>query len=87
MIFCSQFEVGDWHKKISEDILADAICDHIVHDSYTIVVGGKDSMRKYKGLTVYFEKCPHALVTRGLAPSLWVPIFHYRIGFSHDNNF
>jgi DNA replication protein DnaC len=49
-IFCSQFEVGGWHEKIGESTLADAIVDRIVHDSYTIVVGGNDSMRKVKGL-------------------------------------
>jgi len=49
-IFCSQFEVGGWHEKIGESTLADAIVDRIVHDSYTIIVGGKDSMRKVKGL-------------------------------------
>jgi len=49
-IFCSQFEVGGWHQKIGEPTLADAICDRIVHDSYTIIIGGKDSMRKIKGL-------------------------------------
>ena len=37
-IFCSQFEVGGWHQKIGDPTLADAICDRIVHDSYTIAL-------------------------------------------------
>lgn len=49
-IFCSQFEVGGWYQKIGEPTIADAICDRIVHDSYTITIGGKDSMRKRKGI-------------------------------------
>lgn len=49
-IFCSQFDVGGWHQKIGEPTLDDAICDRIVHDSYTILVDGEDSMRKHKGL-------------------------------------
>lgn len=50
-IFCSQFDVGGWHQKIGEATLADAICDRIVHDSYRIVIGSEDSMRKRKGIS------------------------------------
>lgn len=49
-IFCSQFEVGGWYQKIGEATIADAICDRIAHDSYTITISGKDSMRKRKGI-------------------------------------
>ena len=49
-IFCSQFAPGGWHEKIGEDTLADAILDRIVHDSYTIHIDGKTSMRERKGL-------------------------------------
>jgi DNA replication protein DnaC len=49
-IFCSQFDVGGWHEKIGEPTLADAICDRIVHDSYRLVIGSEDSMRRRKGI-------------------------------------
>jgi len=49
-IFCSQFEVGGWYHKIGEPTLADAISDRIVHDSYTILIDGKISMRERKGI-------------------------------------
>jgi DNA replication protein DnaC len=49
-IFCSQFEIGGWYQKIGDPTLADAICDRIVHDSYTIVIRSDESMRKRKGI-------------------------------------
>ena len=45
-IFCSQFDVPGWREKIGDPILADAICDRIVLDSYSIVIDCKESMRK-----------------------------------------
>ena len=49
-IVCSQFDVPGWREKIGDPILADAICDRIVHDSYNIVIDCKESMRKRKGV-------------------------------------
>lgn len=48
-IFCSQFATEGWHSKIGDPAVADAICDRIVHDSYTIIING-DGMRKRKGI-------------------------------------
>jgi DNA replication protein DnaC len=48
-IFCSQFDVNEWHTKIGEPILADAVCDRIVHNAHTVVISG-DSMRKKNGI-------------------------------------
>jgi len=55
-IFCSQHDTGDWHPKIGESTIADAILDRLVHDSYRIVIAsdGADSisMRQRKGLAM-----------------------------------
>jgi DNA replication protein DnaC len=49
-IFCSQSDPRGWHELIGEDTLADAILDRIVHDSYTVFIDGKISMRERHGL-------------------------------------
>ena len=53
-IFCSQFSYAGWHAKIGEPVLADAILDRIVHDSYVVEIHSdpqKDkSMREYYGI-------------------------------------
>lgn len=49
-IFLSQFEVSGWHSKISDAPLSEAILDRIVHNSYTVTIGGDESMRKRKGI-------------------------------------
>ena len=48
-IFCSQFPPEGWYQKINEPTVADAICDRIVHDSYTILIEGT-GMRERKGI-------------------------------------
>lgn len=50
MIFCSQFDVPGWRDKIGSPVIADAICDRIVHDSYRIVIECEESMRKIFGV-------------------------------------
>ncbi len=50
IIFCSQFDVPGWRDKIGLPIIADAICDRIVHDSYRIVIECEESMRKIFGV-------------------------------------
>ena len=47
-IFCSQFDIPRWREKLGDPILASAICDRIVHDSYSIVIDCKESMHKRK---------------------------------------
>jgi len=48
-IFCSQFDIGEWYPKIGEPVLAEAVCDRIVHRTYKIIISG-DSMRKRNGI-------------------------------------
>ena len=50
-IFLSQFDVSGWLSKISDAPLSEAILDRIVHNSFTITIGGDESMRKRKGIS------------------------------------
>ena len=50
-IFLSQFDTSGWLTKMSEATLAEAILDRIVHNSYTVIIGGEESMRKRKGIS------------------------------------
>jgi DNA replication protein DnaC len=49
-IFSSQFNPAGWQTKIGEGPLGEAVLDRIVHDSYTILIDGEESMRKHKGI-------------------------------------
>jgi DNA replication protein DnaC len=46
-IYCSQLPPDQWHQRIQEKIVADALLDRIVNRSVLIQIGG-DSMRKRK---------------------------------------
>lgn len=49
-IFCSQFDTPGWHEYLYDPTLADAICDRIIHNSYTVTLKG-ESMRKLNAVT------------------------------------
>ncbi len=55
MIFCTQYEPGDWYVRIHPDsdersAIAEAILDRIIHNSYEVLIAGKISMRERHGL-------------------------------------
>ena len=49
-IFCSQYDTSEWHKNLYDPTLADAICDRIIYNAYTVQIEG-ESMRKRMGMT------------------------------------
>ena len=49
IIFCTQYDTSEWHENLYGLTLAEAICDRIIYNTYTIEVGSK-SMCKKKGI-------------------------------------
>ena len=37
-IFCSQYDTSEWHENLYDPTLADAICDRIIYNAYTIQI-------------------------------------------------
>jgi DNA replication protein DnaC len=46
-IYCTQLPPGQWHDRIEEKILADAIVDRITTNAHATVLRCDDSMRKH----------------------------------------
>ena len=48
VLITSQYPVGQWHERIGDPTIADAILDRLVHNAHSIELKGKESMRHPK---------------------------------------
>lgn len=48
-VITSQYLTKDWHERIGDATIADAICDRLFHNAHKIELRGKDSIRKLEG--------------------------------------
>lgn len=46
-IYCTQLCAEEWHERMEEKVLADAIVDRIVNNAHTTVLDCQESLRKY----------------------------------------
>ena len=46
-IYCTQLTADEWHERMEEKVLADAIVDRIVNNAHITVLNCEESLRKY----------------------------------------
>jgi DNA replication protein DnaC len=51
-VFVAQSEPAGWHRQIGSGVIADAIVDRIVYNSYEITMNGEVNMREKTGLKI-----------------------------------
>jgi DNA replication protein DnaC len=48
VLITTQYPVPQWHERIGDPTVADAICDRLVHNAYSIRLKGEKSMRELR---------------------------------------